>query len=197
MAATAITVSSATLYYGTDAEINALSATLGDVGFATDTGKEYTNTDGGTTWAVTRAYTSGAAHVSQNGAVTAVTGTLKAHPVTLADANPATATAGLITGTFKAVWFEPTILAIATAEVVLVGFSTAASDATALGGLLTAVDGSITTPNGVATENILVYTLHQTEVMKAVWDGTTTIKTVMARISGGATSVDGIVWTVE
>jgi len=67
MAATEITVSGATLYYGTDAEINALSATKGDVGFATDTGKEYTNTDGSTTWVVTRAQTEGSMHVRTSG----------------------------------------------------------------------------------------------------------------------------------
>jgi len=55
MAATAITLSSSTLYYGTDAEINAKSANIGDVGYATDTNREYTNIDGGTTWLKTRA----------------------------------------------------------------------------------------------------------------------------------------------
>lgn len=64
MAASEITVSSAKLYYGTDAEINALTGTKGDVGFATDTGKEYTNTDGGTTWVLTRVSTTGAASVA-------------------------------------------------------------------------------------------------------------------------------------
>jgi len=64
MAASEITVSSAKLYYGTDAEINALTGTKGDVGFATDTGKEYTNTDGGTTWEITRVNVSGAACVA-------------------------------------------------------------------------------------------------------------------------------------
>ena len=55
MAAAAITLANSTLYYGTDAEINALSANEGDVGFATDTNREYTNIDGSTTWLKTRA----------------------------------------------------------------------------------------------------------------------------------------------
>lgn len=71
MAASEITVSSAKLYYGTDAEINALTGTKGDVGFATDTGKEYTNTDGGTTWVLTRTAISGSSYVNvQNAALT-------------------------------------------------------------------------------------------------------------------------------
>jgi hypothetical protein len=65
MAAQEITVASAKLYYGTDAEINALSGTIGDVGFVTsgaNVGAEYTCL-GGTSWLLTRAAINGAALV--------------------------------------------------------------------------------------------------------------------------------------
>ena len=43
-------------YYGTAAEINALSANKGDLGYASDEASaEYTNTDGATTWVLTAA----------------------------------------------------------------------------------------------------------------------------------------------
>lgn len=67
MTAQAISVGTSALYYGTAAEIVALSANTGDVGFATDTQTEYTNysTGGsGTDWVITRVSTNGTAHVA-------------------------------------------------------------------------------------------------------------------------------------
>lgn len=64
MTATAITVADATLYYGTDAEIQALSGTKGDVGFASDTNSEYTCIADGANWLQTRGATDGAANMN-------------------------------------------------------------------------------------------------------------------------------------
>lgn len=59
-----IPVVNSTLYFGTASEVSTQSGNRGDVFFATDTRVEYTNTDGGTTWVVTRSYTlAGAAKV--------------------------------------------------------------------------------------------------------------------------------------
>ena len=72
MAAAQITVSNSKLWYGTAAEITALSsgegASVGDVGWASDTNTEYTCSDAATpTWKITRLHnTAGAAQVTLN-----------------------------------------------------------------------------------------------------------------------------------
>lgn len=135
--------------------------------------------------------------LGEGGVAGAVKGILKKHRVTLAAANPSTAAAGYITGSFKAVWATKSGVEFTAGEEVILGYSTNINDETALGFLLTADVAAEGTPAGSGVPNLLSYTPKDIELQKALYDGETPIKTIMLRYVSGATTPTWTIWTVE
>jgi len=141
--------------------------------------------------------TNNAAHVSTNGAVTAVSGTIKSYPMTPQD--------GAMDGTEAAteIWNNATgckayrvkALAAITAgsEIGHKASTTASAD---LSSDMNAADTAVATPDGSALSGVVVQGLGEEVGPWVLWDGTNRMKTIYTRMFG-ATAVEIILETIE
>jgi len=182
------------VYIGLSTDTKPSAANPGATFYETDTDDKY-EWDGNS-WVKTK--TSGAMHVSQNGTVTAVNGTLNTYILAPDDADAA----DVITERYddatgvKAFRIIPHTPAVALFEGIIFAWSTTAGDLTALNTIMAAVDGSLVTPDGIAHANaglILPSVVGATptggdnwhgDLDWIIWDGTTRIKTIAVRSSG-------------
>ena len=143
--------------------------------------------------------TSGAGHVSINGAITAISGTLVSQIMVPTDANlvgPGTDSAAKLWGSAtgcKAYRFKALAAITATHALIHQSSITAGAD---LSGTLNTADGKVTAGDGVALSGVVVQTTGEEVGAWILWDGTDTIKTIACRLSVGATPAQVILETI-
>jgi len=143
--------------------------------------------------------TNGAAHISLNGVVTAVSGVMKSYPldaINTALTDSATNTTSFIEHAGLKGFSVENLDAIGAGEALIVAWSTVANDSASVASRLNSFATAVGTPDAAGYSNVIAISNGTKIVPEIFWDGMTSIKTIGVRIVGAA-GIDVVVRAVE
>lgn len=141
----------------------------------------------------------GAAHISLNGVVTAVSGVMKSYPLDAINTDltdSATNTTSFIEHAGLKGFSVENLDAIGAGEALIVAWSTVANDSASVASRLNSFATAVGTPDAAGYSNVIAISNGTKIVPEIFWDGMTSIKTIGVRIVGAA-GIDVVVRAVE